>query len=190
VGKAIGGAISNREAKAQAQAQAALERKAQQQAEEVQERAERLERKRAAEELRILAEAEEAKARATASAARHSIMLNIICPLCKNTNSVSLPSDGQTNLDCHGCNVNMTVVYTGEVTIYDKYGTPLSSEQLRRVKLAGGFETPLKRVVACPICSQQIGIDWLPAKNEYLLKCPGCAADLGVEFTDTKGVSK
>ena len=98
-GKAIGGAVSGAKERKQEQAQ-------QKAYDAEQRRAEREERNR-----------QDAEEKAAASAARHVITHEVMCPICDTKISASMASDGETKIRCQQCKTRLRVDYDGDITV-------------------------------------------------------------------------
>jgi hypothetical protein len=116
VGKAIGGAISG--------AKEGRQERAQQKAEEQEQRkAEREERDR-----------QFAEEKAAASAARHVITHEVVCPICDADVSASMASDGETKVRCKQCKTRLKVEHDGDVTALGPKDEPLSKAEDLQIK--------------------------------------------------------
>lgn len=111
-GKAIGGAISSAKARKQEQAQQEAE-----------------DRERREEEDR---EYEEKKA--SASAARHVITHEVVCPICDADVTAKMASDGETKVRCKKCKTRLKVEHDGDVTVLGPKDKPLSGAESTEIK--------------------------------------------------------
>lgn len=111
IGKAIGGAVSGAKARMQDQAD---------------QEASEQEQRRVAQEERDRQFAEE---KAAASAARHVITHEVVCPVCDAGVSASMASDGETKVRCKQCKTRLKVHHDGDVTVLGPKDAPLSKAE-------------------------------------------------------------
>lgn len=82
---------------------------------------------------------EQRHARAMESAARDAsrsvLHLEVECPACSHSKSVSLVSDGETTVRCSSCNNLFTVDYTGDITLLGPHNSPLRSNEDISIKI-------------------------------------------------------
>lgn len=115
-GKAIGGAISGTKERRREQAE-------QEASEHEQRRTEREERDR-----------QFAEEKAAASAARHVITHEVVCPICDAGVSANMASDGETKVRCKQCKTRLKVEHDGDVTVLGPKDEPLSKAESLDIK--------------------------------------------------------
>jgi hypothetical protein len=133
-GKAIGGAVSGAKARRQEQAQ-------QEAYEQEQRRAEREERDR-----------QDAEEEAAASAARHVITHEVVCPICDADVIAKMASDGETKVRCKQCKTRLKVEHDGDVTVLGP----------KDKKLSGAESMDIKEDRLCSQCKHFVkeGLKW------------------------------